>query len=233
MDELIKVNKEKMEVSARDVHEALGIHQRFSAWFEANSVGFIEGEDFNPYQDIRVQMEGTREVAREVQDYSLTLDMAKHLCLMSHTGKGRKCRQYLIDLEKAWNTPEQVMARALRIAEQTIASLKTEAQQMTAQIEELKPKAEYFDELVDRNLLTNFRDTAKELGIREKDFISELMARKYIYRDQSGQLKPYSGKGDGLFEIKEFNSRYSDHSGLQTLITPRGRETFRLLLREA
>jgi len=233
MDELIKVNKEKMEVSARDVHEALGIHQRFSAWFEANSVGFIEGEDFNPYQDIRVQMEGTREVAREVQDYSLTLDMAKHLCLMSHTGKGRKCRQYLIDLEKAWNTPEQVMARALRIAEQTIASLKTEAQQMTAQIEELKPKGEYFDELVDRNLLTNFRDTAKELGIREKDFISELMARKYIYRDQSGQLKPYSGKGDGLFEIKEFNSRYSDHSGLQTLITPRGRETFRLLLREA
>ena len=125
------------------------------------------------------------------------------------------------------------MARALRIAEQTIASLKTEAQQMTAQIEELKPKGEYFDELVDRNLLTNFRDTAKELGIREKDFISELMARKYIYRDQSGQLKPYSGKGKGLFEIKEFNSRYSDHSGLQTLITPRGRETFRLLLREA
>jgi phage antirepressor YoqD-like protein len=152
---------------------------------------------------------------------------------MSHTGKGRRCRQYLIDLEKAWNTPEQVMARALRIAEQTIASLKTEAQQMTAQIEELKPKGEYFDELVDRNLLTNFRDTAKELGIREKDFISELMARKYIYRDQSGQLKPYSGKGDGLFKIKEFNSRYSDHSGLQTLITPRGRETFRLLLREA
>ena len=233
MDELIKVNEETMEVSARDVHEALGIHQRFSAWFEANSVGFIEGEDFNPYQDIRVQMEGNREVAREVQDYSLTLDMAKHLCLMSHTGKGRKCRQYLIDLEKAWNTPEQVMARALRIAEQTIASLKTEAQQMTAQIEELKPKGEYFDELVDRNLLTNFRDTAKELGIREKDFISELIARKYIYRDQSGQLKPYSGKGDGLFEIKEFNSRYSDHSGLQTLITPRGRETFRLLLREA
>lgn len=232
MDELIKVNEDTMEVSARDIHEALGIHQRFSAWFEANSAGFIEGEDFNPYQDIRVQMEGTREVGREVQDYALTLDMAKHLCLMSHTGKGRKCRQYLIDLEKAWNTPEQVMARALRIAEQTIASLKSEAQQMTAQIEELKPKGEYFDELVDRNLLTNFRDTAKELGIKEKDFISELIARKYIYRDQSGQLKPYSGKED-LFKIKEFNSRYSEHSGLQTLITPRGRETFRLLLKEA
>ena len=231
MDELIKVNEDTMEVSARDVYEALGIHKRFSAWFETAAEGFIEGED---YRGVYLQVQANQYGGtQEIQDYSLTLDMAKHICLMSHTGKGRQCRQYLIDLEKAWNTPEQVMARALRIAEQTIASLKTEAQQMTAQIEELKPKGEYFDELVDRNLLTNFRDTAKELGIREKDFISELMARKYIYRDQSGQLKPYSGKGDGLFKIKEFNSRYSDHSGLQTLITPRGRETFRLLLREA
>lgn len=233
MDELIKVNEETMEVSARDVHEALGIHQRFSAWFEANSVGFIEGEDFNPYQDIRVQMEGTREVAREVQDYSLTLDMAKHLCLMSHTGKGRKCRQYLIDLEKAWNTPEQVMARALRIAEQTIASLKTEAQQMTAQIEELKPKGEYFDELVDRNLLTSFRDTAKELGVGEKEFIRYLIDRKYIYRDQKNQLRAYADKNKGLFELKEYSARYSDHAGQQTMITPKGRETFRLLMKEA
>lgn len=231
MDELIKVNEDTMEVSARDVYEALGMHKRFSAWFETAAEGFIEGED---YRGVYLQVQANQYGGtREIQDYALTLDMAKHICLMSHTGKGRQCRQYLIDLEKAWNTPEQVMARALRIAEQTIASLKTEAQQMTAQIEELKPKGEYFDELVDRNLLTNFRDTAKELGIREKDFISELMARKYIYRDQSGQLKPYSGKGDGLFKIKEFNSRYSDHSGLQTLITPRGRETFRLLLREA
>lgn len=231
MDELIKVNEDTMEVSARDVYEALGMHKRFSAWFETAAEGFIEGED---YRGVYLQVQANQYGGtQEIQDYTLTLDMAKHICLMSHTGKGRQCRQYLIDLEKAWNTPEQVMARALRIAEQTIASLKTEAQQMTAQIEELKPKGEYFDELVDRNLLTNFRDTAKELGIREKDFISELMARKYIYRDQSGQLKPYSGKGDGLFKIKEFNSRYSDHSGLQTLITPRGRETFRLLLREA
>lgn len=117
------------------------------------------------------------------------------------------------------------MARALRIADQTISSL-------TVQVEEMKPKAEYFDELVDRKLLTSFRDTAKELEVGEKDFIKFLTERKYIFRDQSGKLKPYATKNKGLFELKEYNARYSEHAGIQTLITPRGRETFRLLLKE-
>ena len=97
----------------------------------------------------------------------------------------------------------------------------------------MQPKADYFDALVERNLLTNFRDTAKELNVGEKTFIGFLIDRKFIYRDQSKKLKPYADKVEkGLFEIKEFNSRYSDHSGLQTLITPKGRETFRLLLQD-
>lgn len=232
MEELIKVNENTMEVSARDLYDALGIVKRFSVWFETNAQGFYEGMDFNPYFGVRVQTEGGREVAREVQDYMCTLDMAKHICLMSHTGKGKKCRQYLIDLEKAWNSPEQIMSRALRIAEETIANLKQDAMRLTAQVEELKPKGEYFDELVDRNLLTSFRDTAKELGVGEKEFINYLISRGYIYRDQKKQLRPYAGKNKDLFELKEFNSRYSEHTGLQTLITPRGRETFRLLMRE-
>lgn len=232
MEELIKVNEDTMEVSARDIHEALGIVKRFSAWFETNSQGFIEGLDYTSVlKSTEVSNNGGTQI-RELTDYNLSIDMAKHLCLMSHTGRGRKCRQYLIDLEKAWNTPEQVMARALRIADQTISSLRKDAECMAAQIEELKPKGEYFDELVDRNLLTSFRDTAKELGIGEREFISYLTNEKFIYRDQKNQLRPYSQKNKGLFELKEYNSRYSDHSGLQTMITPRGRETFRLLLKE-
>lgn len=223
-NELIKVNEDTKEVSARDLHEALGVSKRFSAWFETQAQGFIEGMDFNPYFGVRVQIEGGREVSREVQDYMCTLDMAKHICLMSHTGKGKRCRQYLIDLEKAWNSPEQIMARALRIADQTIANL-------SAQVEELKPKGEYFDELVDRNLLTSFRDTAKELQIGERVFIKWLVDHRYIYRDKSNQLRPYAEKNKGLFELKEYSSRYSDHAGLQTLVTPKGRETFRLLLK--
>lgn len=224
MQEIIKVNPDTMEVSARDLYEALGLSKRFSAWWETNSAGFIEGMDYRgAYLEVQGNQYGG---SQTVQDYTCTLDMAKHICLMSHTGKGKQCRQYLIDLEKAWNSPEKIMARALEIAHKTIENL-------TAEVEELKPKGEYFDELVDRNLLTSFRDTAKELGVGEKEFIRYLSDRGYIYRDQKNQIRPYAQKNKGLFELKEFNSRYSEHSGLQTLITPRGRETFRLLIKEA
>ena len=93
----------------------------------------------------------------------------------------------------------------------------------------MKPKADYFDELVDRNLLTNFRETAKQLGIKEKEFIRFLMEKKYLYRDKRGKLMPYAEKNNGLFEIKECFNEKTQWSGAQTLITPKGRETFRLL----
>lgn len=93
----------------------------------------------------------------------------------------------------------------------------------------MQPKAEYFDELVDRNLLTNFRDTAKQLKIKEKDFINFLIDHKYVYRDKKGKLMPYADKNNGLFEIKETFNEKTNWSGTQTLITPKGRETFKLL----
>ncbi len=93
----------------------------------------------------------------------------------------------------------------------------------------MKPKAEYFDELVDRSLLTNFRETAAELGLKERQFISFLLDKKYVYRDRKGKLMPYAAKNDGLFEQKERFNEKTQWSGTQTLITPKGRETFRLL----
>ena len=122
MNEIIKVNydSEQPTVSARDLHEGLGIEKRFSAWFETNSQGFVEGEDYTPYLWVHPQNK------QEFTDYNVTVDMAKHICLMSRTEKGKQCRQYLIDLEKVWNTPEQVMARALKMADKTIDKLKTD-----------------------------------------------------------------------------------------------------------
>ena len=92
-----------------------------------------------------------------------------------------------------------------------------------------QPKADYFDELVDRKLLTSFRKTAKQFEVKEKDFIGLLLDKKYIYRDKKGKLQPYANKNDGLFEIKECFNDKTNWSGTQTLITPKGRETFRLL----
>ncbi|MED3782838.1 phage antirepressor KilAC domain-containing protein [Geobacillus stearothermophilus] len=98
------------------------------------------------------------------------------------------------------------------------------------QIAAMKPKVEYFDALVDRNLLTNFRDTAKELKIKERYFINWLLENKFVYRDQKGKLKPYAAYVPELFELKEWER--NGKADVQTLITPKGRETFRLLLKK-
>lgn len=91
----------------------------------------------------------------------------------------------------------------------------------------MKPKADYFDALVDKNLLTNIRDTAKQLKIGQKAFTQFLFSKRYLYRAKDS-LRPYAHKNKGLFELKEWQTDYK--AGVQTLVTPKGRETFRLLL---
>ncbi len=129
-------------------------------------------------------------------------------------------------------SPQELMAKALLVAQKTLTDRDARIKELTAQNQIMQPKAEYFDELVARNLLTNFRETAKELGIKEKDFISWLLDHKYVYRDQKNKLMPYAAKNNGLFEVKEGKGRHNDWAGTQTLITPKGRETFRLLCKE-
>ena len=92
-----------------------------------------------------------------------------------------------------------VMSRAVRMAENNIKHLQTLNARLSVDNQIMKPKADYFDELVDRNLLTNFRETAKQIGVKEKEFVGFLMERKYIYRDKRGKLMPYADKnGTGL-----------------------------------
>ena len=94
----------------------------------------------------------------------------------------------------------------------------------------MQPKADYFDMLVDRNLLTGIRDTAKELGVRQNDFVRFLLEKGYLYRSNKGKLRPYAAYVEsGLFEMKEFVNDKTGYTDTQTLITPKGKETFRLL----
>lgn len=101
---------------------------------------------------------------------------------------------------------------------------------LTVENQIMQPKADYFDDLVDRNLLTNFRETAKELNYPPKKFVAFLIDHKYIYRDKRGKLLPYENKNDGLFEVRECFNEKTQWSGTQTMVTPKGRETFRLLM---
>lgn len=126
-------------------------------------------------------------------------------------------------------TPEELMAQALTVAQRTLEQREARISQLSTQAAIMAPKADYFDELVERNTLTNFRETAKQLEVRPKTFVTFLLDRKYIYRDKRGKLLPYADKNDGLFEVKECFNDKTQWSGTQTLVTPKGRETFRLL----
>lgn len=133
-------------------------------------------------------------------------------------------------LEAAILNPDTMikLCTALKDEQDKRKALEAANSALTVENQIMAPKADYFDELVDRNLLTNFRETAKQLGVGPKAFISFLLERKYIYRDKRGKLLPYEEKNNGLFEVKECFNEKTQWSGTQTFVTPKGRETFRL-----
>ena len=239
VNELIPINydSDQPTVSARKLHGALEIEKRFSAWFETNSQGFIEGEDYsNPYLKVRVQKEGNREVQIEVEDYDLSIDMAKHICLMSRTERGKQCRQYLIDLEKAWNTPEQVMARALKLADKTIESLKSENTALQDSVNRMKPKEIFADAVAasdDAILIGELAKIIKQNG-REigQNRLFKWMRRNGYLISRSGydyNMPTQRSMEMKLFRIKERTINNPDGSVRITktvLVTGKGQQYF-------
>lgn len=140
-------------------------------------------------------------------------------------------RQYFIAVEEQWNSPDAIMARALQLSNAKLKEMQITVSTLTVENQIMKPKAEYFDELVDRNLLTGIRETAGELGVKQNQFVAFLLEKKYMYRDKKGRLTAYAKPlSDGLFERKECMNEKTQWKGAQDLVTPKGRETFRLLL---
>lgn len=123
-------------VSARELHEGLEIKTAFKDWFpRITEYGFENGKDFKPLKKEQVRLEGSRMVRREITDYQITIDMAKQICMIQRSEKGKLYRKYFLALEKIWNSPEQVMARGLQIANKTIENLKSENQILKTTIE--------------------------------------------------------------------------------------------------
>ena len=137
-------NPERPTVSGRELHEFLEVNTPYRIWFPRMvEYGFTEGEDFNPYKNVRVQSEGNREVERTIDDHQLTIPMAKELCMIQRNERGKQARQYFLAVEAQWNSPEAVMRRAVLIAQKQNDQLKAANKQLLAENSDLKPDAEY------------------------------------------------------------------------------------------
>ena len=146
----------------------------------------------------------------------------------------RKTGSYSVNQTDSYMISDPIKRAERWIEEEKVRqalALKVESQ--SKEIKIMQPKADYFDDLVDRNLLTGFRETAKELKVGERNFIKFLLDNKFVFRDGNKKLMPYANKNDGLFEVKEVKSSKSSWSGVRTMITPKGRETFRLLMKRS
>lgn len=229
MTEIIKVKtKEDVQVvSARELHEVLGVKTRFSLWVKQNFKHFRENIDFSSVVTTTQQNQygGTK----ELQDYALTIEMAKHIAMMSGTDKGYEIRDYFIKVEQAWNSPEMVMKRALEIANKKVEKLKLENQQM-------QPKALFADSVAASHTTILIGELAK---ILRGNGINIGANRLFQWMRDQGYL--ISRKGTdynmptqrsmnlGLFKIKESTITHSNGSvsiSKTTKVTGKGQQYF-------
>lgn len=231
--ELLRINYESEQptVSARELHEGLEINTKFATWFERMcEYGFSEGNEFFPKVGKTSEQGGRPSI-----DYQISIDMAKQICMIQRTDKGKQYRQYFIDLEKAWNTPEQVMARALKIANNEIDKLKAENKVLIADTERMKPKEIFADAVESSRTSILIGDMAKlicqnghEIGqnrlfewMRQNDYLIKCGGSKNMPTQKAMEQK--------LFEVKErtvVNPDGSVRITRTTLVTGKGRIHF-------
>lgn len=202
MNELFNVttNGDKLTLSARELHKELNVTDRFTRWFERmGEYGFEENIDLTSVKSSTLVNNGA---TRELQDYQITLDMAKEIAMLQRNEKGKEIRRKLIELEKAWNSPEKVMARALDIAHKTIANLQIEN-------EEMKPKAIFADAVATSDTSILIGDLAKLIkqngtDIGQKRLFERMRNDGYLIKTGTSKNMPTKKAMEkGLFEVKE------------------------------
>ena len=238
MNELLKINYEAEQptVSARDLHEALEINTRFNDWFSRMAeYGFENGVDFNLLKNEKVRLEGNREVKRDIMDYQISVDMAKQICMIQRSEKGKQYRQYFIDLEKAWNTPEQIFARALKMADQKIEKLKETNAGLLEDVERMRPKEIFADAVKASTSSILIGDLAKLLrqnGVDtgQKRLFEQLRNEDYLMKTGSSRNMPKQKYvANGFFQIKETvisNPDGSVRMTKTTKVTGKGQQYF-------
>lgn len=238
MNDLMRINYSTKEptVSARELHEGLEIKTAFKDWFPRMAeCGFEIGKDFNPLKNEQVRIEGSREVTRELLDYQISVDMAKQICMIQRTEKGRQYRQYFLDLEKAWNTPEQIFARALKMADRTIESLKQQNEGLLKDVGRMRPKEIFADAVACSQTSILVGDLAKILkqnGVDtgQKRLFEMLRNEGFLIKGGSSKNMPTQRSMEmGLFEVKESTISNPDGSmrvTKTTKVTGKGQQYF-------
>ena len=221
MNELLKIEvnrNQEQTVSGRELHMFLGIETRYNDWFNRMlQYGFTEGNDFNLLKKEQVQIEGKREVRREVVDHILTLDMAKELCMLARNEKGKQARHYFLEVEREWNSPEKVMARALVIANNRIETLTLENTMQKKEIAEARPKVVFADAVSASDNTILIGDMAKLIKqnghpIGQKRLFQWLRDNGYLIKRKGADYNSptqYAMELD-LFKIKETAITHSD-----------------------
>lgn len=225
MNELIKVvfENDRPTVSARDLHEFLEVNERFNDWFKRmREYGFSEGEDF--YCFFSKSTGG-----RPRQDAYLTIDMAKELCMLQRNERGKQARQYFLQLEKDWNSPEKVMARALQIADRKIHALEAER-------EANRPKVLFADSVAASKTSILVGELAKLLkqngvDIGQNRLFTWLREKGFLIRRKGTDFNMPTQKAMemGLFEIKETSITHADgHTSVNKTpkVTGKGQQYF-------
>ncbi len=235
--ELLRINYESEQptVSARELHEGLEIKTAFKDWFpRMTAYGFEKNQDFILVAQKRATNNPKNPITT-YNDYQISIDMAKQICMIQRTEKGKQYRQYFLDLEKAWNTPEQVMARALKIANNEIDRLKADNKVLIADTERMKPKEIFADAVESSRTSILIGDMAKlicqnghEIGqnrlfewMRQNDYLIKCGGSKNMPTQKAMEQK--------LFEVKErtvVNPDGSVRITRTTLVTGKGQIHF-------
>ena len=189
----MQVNEnQEQTISGRELHMFLGVDTKYNDWIQRMlQYGFEDGQDFNLLKKEQVQIEGKREVRREIADHIMKLDMAKELCMLTRNEKGKQARHYFLEVERDWNSPEKVMARALVIANKQIDTLKLENTVQRQVIAEFKPIKEYVDTILSSEDTVTITQIAADYGLSAKA-LNKILNEQGLIRKVGGQWVLYS-----------------------------------------
>lgn len=194
MNNLINVtlneNQEPV-VSGRQLHKVLGVKTAYKDWFpRMTEYGFTEGEDFSSFLSKSTG-------GRPKQDHVLKLDMAKEIAMIQRTDKGKEVRQYFIQVEKDFNSPEKIMARALKIVDRKIISLEHKNEALQLELEEARKQTDYLDLILQTKDMLTTTQIAQDYGMSANKF-NQILKQVGIQRKVNGQwilYTKYQGKG--------------------------------------